>query len=127
MRITSASGLEADEVERMVTEADKFRTTDHLRRELAELRNQSETLLYTTEQALDGYADLVEATLLEQVKEQAALLRHLLDGAGDLPSIRDAYQQLETAAFGIAETLYGSGAVPADDTATAPPADGAQT
>ena len=110
MRITSASGLEPDEVERMVGEADKFRTTDNLRRELAELRNQAETLLYTTEQALEGYADLVEAELLNQVKEEADHLRHLLDGGGDLPSIREAYQQLEGAAFRIAESLYGGDA-----------------
>ena len=55
------SGLQHDEIDRLVDEGERFKETDELRRELAELRNQAETLLYTTEQALEGYADLIEA------------------------------------------------------------------
>jgi molecular chaperone DnaK len=77
------------------------------RRELAELRNQAETLVYTTEQALDGYGDLLDPNLLSEVRTDAHNLRLLLDGGGDLTSLRDAYTRLETAAFKIAEAMYG--------------------
>src|SRR5207253_2102994 len=53
MKVTPTSGLSHDEVERLVKEGDRFKYADELRKELAELRNQAETLLYTTEQALD--------------------------------------------------------------------------
>ena len=57
---------------------------------------------------VEGHLHQDVAELLAQVKDEATQLRALLDGAGDLPSIREAYQQLETAAFRIAESLYGS-------------------
>jgi molecular chaperone DnaK len=92
-----------------VLDAEKFKYADELRRELAELRNQAETLLYTTEAALDGYADLVEAKMLDSTRVLASELRGLLETQADLTRIRDAYQKLETMTFSIAEKMYGGG------------------
>jgi molecular chaperone DnaK len=108
IKITATSGLSGDEVDRLVHEGERFKETDNLRRELAQLRNQAETLVYTTEQALIGYADLLEPGLLGEVKTDAHNLRMLLDGGGDLNSLRDAYTRLESAAFKIAEAMYGT-------------------
>jgi molecular chaperone DnaK len=121
IRVTPTSGLTTDEVDRLVLDGERFKTNDALRRELAELRNQSETLLYSTEQALEGYADLLEPSLLADVQADCAALRKMLEGgAGDLESLRAAYTRLESAAFRIAESMYGDdggtsegGAVPA--------------
>jgi molecular chaperone DnaK len=108
IKITATSGLSGDEVDRLVHEGERFKETDNLRRELAQLRNQAETLVYTTEQALIGYADLLDPMLLGEVKTDAHNLRMLLDGGGDLNSLRDAYTRLESAAFKIAEAMYGT-------------------
>lgn len=108
MKVTPTSGLTQDEIERVVQEGDRFRETDSLRRELAEMRNQAETLLYTTEQALDGYADLLEAHVVQEVRDDADRLREVLAGNGGLEDIREAYQCLEAAAFRIAESMYGT-------------------
>ncbi len=108
VKVTPTSGLTADEVDRFVAEGDRFKQTDALRRELAELRNQADTLVYTTEQALDGYGDLLDATLLEDVRQDCIALRRMLEGGGDLDSLRDAYARLEGAAYRIAESMYGS-------------------
>jgi molecular chaperone DnaK len=108
IRVQPTSGLSNDDVERLVADADRFRFADELRRELAELRNQAETLLYTTEQALEGYANLVDADTLEQTRVQAADLRHHLESQSDLATIREAYQRLEALTFSIAERMYGS-------------------
>ncbi|WP_438017559.1 molecular chaperone DnaK [Sorangium sp. So ce315] len=107
VRVTPTSGLTPDEVDRLVAEGERFKQTDALRRELAELRNQAETLVYTTEQALEGYGDLLDAELLGEVHADCAALRKLLDGGGDLDALRDAYARLEGAAFRIAESMYG--------------------
>ncbi|WP_437590089.1 molecular chaperone DnaK [Sorangium sp. So ce1000] len=107
IRVTPTSGLTPDEVERLVSEGERFKETDALRRDLAELRNQAETLVYTTEQALEGYGDLLDAELLGEVHAECAALRKLLDGGGDLDALRDAYARLEGAAFRIAESMYG--------------------
>ncbi|WP_437317198.1 molecular chaperone DnaK [Sorangium sp. So ce385] len=107
VRVTPTSGLTPDEVDRLVSEGERFKQTDALRRELAELRNQAETLVYTTEQALDGYSDLLDAELLGEVQAECSALRKLLDGGGDLDALRAAYARLEGAAFRIAESMYG--------------------
>jgi molecular chaperone DnaK len=107
VRVTPTSGLTPDEVDRLVLEGERFKETDALRRELAEIRNQAETLAYTTEQALEGYGDLLDAELLGEVHAECAALRKLLDGGGDLDALRAAYARLEGAAFRIAESMYG--------------------
>jgi molecular chaperone DnaK len=105
--ITPTSGLSQDDIERLVTEGDRHRSDDTARRELAEVRNQAESLVYTTGQALEGYADLLDADVLSSVKAELERLRQLLETGGDLVSLRDAYQRLEAVAFKIAESMYG--------------------
>ncbi|MGD0680114.1 MAG: molecular chaperone DnaK [Polyangiaceae bacterium] len=108
IRVKPTSGLSQDQVDKLVSEAERFKVADDLRRELAEVRNQAETLLYTTESAFEGYANLVEPEMLAQTRVAASELRTLLEEQGDLVHIRDAYQRLEAATFAIAEKLYGS-------------------
>ncbi len=109
VKVTPTSGLSQEEVERLVQEGEKFKMADEMRRELAELRNAAETLLYTTEQALEGYADLVDKDTLEQARSQAAELRARLEEQANLASIRESYQRLEATTFSIAEKMYGGG------------------
>jgi molecular chaperone DnaK len=114
VRVKPTSGLSQQEIENLVNEADKFKFADELRRELAEVRNQAETLLYTTEAALDGYANLVDVRMLDDTRALAVGLRGLLSGTGDLAEIREAYQKLEAMTFQIAEKLYGSDSPPVE-------------
>ena len=107
INITPTSGLTANEIDRLVGEGEKFKETDQLRRDLAELRNQAETLLYTTEQALEGYSDLLAPEKIESVREDLKALRKTLESGGDIIAIREAYSRLETATFEIAEAMYG--------------------
>jgi molecular chaperone DnaK len=107
VNVTPASGLSTEDVDRLVVEADKHKSDDALRRELAELRNQAETLLYTTEAALDSYTGLVEPEVLDGLRGDAADLRKQLDAGADIEGLRTAYQKLEATTFSIAESLYG--------------------
>ncbi len=112
INVAPASGLTQDEVDRLVSEGDKFKVADQMRRELAEVRNQAEALLYTTEQALESYADLLPAERVTSVKGDVEVLRGLLEGNGDIAQIRASYAALEQATFEIAEAMYGSGTAP---------------
>ena len=107
MNIQPTSGLSKEEIERIVTEGERHVAADTVRKELAELKNQAETLLYTTEAALEGYQDLVDSEMIDRTKESCKRLRTLLDTHGDISSIRSSYQDLETLTFKIAESLYG--------------------
>ena len=107
--VTPTSGLTHDEIDKLVSEGEKFKTTDQLRRDLAEMRNQAETLIYTTEQALEGYGDLLDAEKLDGVKSELDALKTALESGVDLSGLRDAYTRLENATFEIAEAMYGAG------------------
>jgi molecular chaperone DnaK len=106
--VTPTSGLRPDEIDKLVTEGERFKETDQLRRDLAEMRNQAETLIYTTEQALEGYADLLDPAKLEKVKGEVDLLRKMMETGATLDALRGAYAQLENSTFEIAEAMYAS-------------------
>jgi molecular chaperone DnaK len=106
--VKPTSGLAANEIERLIAEGERHKESDELRKQLAEMRNQAETLLYTTEQALESYADLIDADKLAGVRAEAALLKELLSGGAPLDTLREAYGRLETATFELAEAMYGT-------------------
>jgi molecular chaperone DnaK len=112
VRVKPASGLSQSDVDKLVGDAERFKETDDVRRELAEIRTQAETLVYTTEAALEGYADLVDQDMLDEARALAGALRQSLEARGDVRSIRDAYQKLEAITFQIAEKIYGVGDAP---------------
>jgi molecular chaperone DnaK len=110
INVTPTSGLTQAEVDGLVAEGDQFKIADRVRRELAEMRNQAEALVYTTEQALDGYADLLEPEKVVAMRGNVMALRALLDANADIEALRDAYTVLEQATFEIAEAMYGADA-----------------
>jgi molecular chaperone DnaK len=107
VKVTASSGLSQEDVDRIILEGDQFKDDDVARKELAEVRNQAETLLYTTESALEGYRELIEAAALEELAAHCLVLRQQLEAFADAGSIRVAYQNLETCTFRVAESLYG--------------------
>ncbi len=105
--ITPTSGLSQEEVDRLVSEGETYKETDALRRDMAEMRNQAETLMYTTDQAIEAYGDLLEAGRIAGIREELETLRSALEGGADLETVRAAYTRLETSTFEIAEAMYG--------------------
>ncbi len=105
--VTPTSGLQQSEIDKLIQEGERYKESDELRRDLAEMRNQAETLAYTTEQALEGYADLIEAVKLEDVRGRVLHLRDLLKSGAPLDALRGAYADLEASTFELAEALYG--------------------
>lgn len=107
MTVVASSGLSEADIERIMEEAEAYRASDEKRKELAELRNNAEALLYTSERAVEECAELVDAAIIEEVRDDINYLRELIDGSGDAIAIRDALQQLETSAYKIATAMYG--------------------
>ncbi|MEN9579120.1 MAG: hypothetical protein RJA70_2129 [Pseudomonadota bacterium] len=107
--VKPTSGLTEKEVLDLVSAGERFQETDQLRRELAELKNQAETLIYTSEQAIDGYGDVVGTAVAEAIRADIAALRDILESGASLDKIRQAYANLESATFAIAEAMYGDG------------------
>lgn len=105
--VVPASGLTQNEVDELVNQGEKYRDADLLRRQVAELKTQAETLIYTTDEALSAYAELLPAARAEAVQQEIADLRTMLAGGADLEALKNSYASLEAAAFEIAEAMYG--------------------
>ncbi|HRI65384.1 MAG TPA: molecular chaperone DnaK [Polyangium sp.] len=105
--IKPTSGLSPEDVDRLVQEADKHKDEDVKRRDAAELRNMIDTLLFTTDQSVEAYGELIEPKMRAGLAETAAHLRKLLDAGAETPVLRSAYADLETLVFVMSETLYG--------------------
>ena len=114
VKVVASSGLTQDEIGRIIDQADKFKQADSKRKELAELKNNAEALLYTSERAVEECATLVDAAIIEQVRTDIGYLRELINGNGDAIALRDALSQLEASAYRIAESMYGE-AAPAEE------------
>jgi len=106
--IKPTSGLAPEDVDRLLQEAEKFKDDDAKRRDVAELRNLAETLLFTTEQTLEGYGEMIDEKMRQNIREVATRLRKLLDEGADTPAIRSGYGELEALVFLMSETLYGN-------------------
>ncbi len=108
VKVTPSSGLTEVEVERLVDDASRHVEEDKQRKEFAQLRNQAEALIYTTENALRGYADFFGEDQLQAVREDLASLKAAVEGGSDMEAIRGSYARLENSTFEIAEALYGT-------------------
>jgi molecular chaperone DnaK len=106
IRVVASSGLTEQDIERIIGEAEAYKTTDQKRRELAELRNAAEALLYTSERAVAECRELVAEEVVAQVEADIQSL-HVCIEEGDAIAIKDALETLELSAYKIAEAMYG--------------------
>jgi molecular chaperone DnaK len=107
VRVVASSGLTKEQIDGIVNDADKYKQSDSKRKELAELKQSAEALLYTSERAVTEFGDIATPELLESVKADIAGLRASIDG-GDAIAIRESLQRLELSAYKMAESMYGS-------------------
>ncbi len=107
IRITASSGLSEEEIKRMVKDAESNRAGDKDKKELADLRNNAEGLIYTTEKSLEEYASALKPEDLEEIKADLEALRAVLAG-GAKAQIQEAFQRLEGSAYRIADAIYAA-------------------
>jgi molecular chaperone DnaK len=106
VRVVASSGLTKDRIAELISEADKYKQSDTKRKELAELKQSAEALLYTSERAVGEFAELITPEVLEKVKSDIAALRDAVTN-GDAISIREQLQALEVSANQMATSMYG--------------------
>jgi molecular chaperone DnaK len=114
VRVTAGSGLTEDDIDRIVYEAEEQRNLDEERKALAEAKVAAETLIYTSERAVEEYGEVVTTEDLEIIRADIAALKEVLEG-DDIGLVNEFKAQLETSAFRIAETMYANADVPEDD------------
>jgi molecular chaperone DnaK len=105
IRIESSSGLGEDEISRMVKEAETHAAEDRVEREKVEARNESESLLYSTEKSLNELGQKVSESERTAVQTSLAELRAALD-SGDEALIKGRSEALRASAYHLAEEVY---------------------
>jgi len=105
IRVTASSGLDEQEIERLVDEAEENVQADQTRRELVDLGNKADGLIYSTERTLEEFSDNIcdedRETLLEAIAHTRGLLK--ADVAAEL---RDAVDELSALTYQMTEKLY---------------------
>jgi molecular chaperone DnaK len=105
IRVTAASGLGEEEVARLVEEAEANRQADLSRRELVELRNKADGLIYSTERTLVEFRSNVRADDRAALEASIARARKAMD-ADDVAALRRAVDELSGLTYKMTETLY---------------------
>ncbi len=103
--ITASSGLTKDEVEKMVREAESNAADDAKRKEEIEVRNQTDSLVYSTERTLSEHgAKLAEAD--RKVVDDALTEAREALKSEDVERMKRAQQALTQASHKLAEIMY---------------------
>lgn len=103
--IKSSSGLSEDEIGNMTKEAESHAEEDKKRREVVDLKNQADQLLYSTEKTLKEHGDKVSGETRGKIESAVNNLKEV--GKGDEPdAIRKAIENLSEAGQELGKVLY---------------------
>jgi molecular chaperone DnaK len=103
--IEAQSGLSDSDIDRMVREAEENREADEQRRALAELRNEVDTLAWSTQKLIDEHGEKLEADLVEEAKGALDEAKQAVE-ANEQTTLEAAKTRLEAAAQKLAEKMY---------------------
>lgn len=105
IRVVASSGLTEEEIQRIIEEAEKEKERDLERKKRAELKVQAESLIYTTQQALDEYSSFLTKEEINAITAEIEYVRSILDLA-PINELKDAITRLESTAHIIALKIY---------------------
>jgi molecular chaperone DnaK len=121
IKITASSGLSDEEVKKMVRDAEAHAAEDKKRREVAEARNQLDSLIYTTEKSLKEYGDKIDASEKQNIEDAIAKAKKAME-TDDVGAIKSAQEDLTRSSHKLAEAMYAKASKGAEAAATGPEA-----
>lgn len=104
--IQGGTGLAKDEVEKMVKEAAAHAEEDKKKKELVDLKNMADSMIYTSEKSLRDAGDKVSPELKASVEAKVKALRDALP-AGSAEELKSKTQELSLEIQKIGQTMYG--------------------
>ena len=120
--ISGSTALSDDEVDRMVKDAEAHAEEDKKQKEEVEVRNQTDSLCYSTEQTLNELGDKVSADVKSKAEAAIADAKKALEGS-DVEAIKAAGESLQSVAYELAQVVYADARQQTDGAAGAQPAD----
>jgi molecular chaperone DnaK len=122
IRIQASGGLNDADIDKMVKEAEQFAEEDKKRREAAELKNQAESLIHSTEQQLKEHGDKVDDALKSEIEAAVAEAKTAVEG-GDGEAMKAKTEALAQAAMKLGQSIYEKAQAAGGEEATAQSAD----
>ena len=105
IRITASTKLANEEIDEMVKEAEKYAEDDKKRKEEIELRNQADSLVYTTEKTLEELGDKISKDQKDKVERAKDTLKESLKGT-DMAKIKADTDELTKALHEVSAVVY---------------------
>jgi molecular chaperone DnaK len=111
IRITASSGLNEEEIKKMMRDAESHSDEDKRKKQLAEAKNEADTLVYTVEKSLKDYGDKLNESEKKEIEEALEKCRKAKDTSSEASEIKAAAEELMNKSHKLAEHLYkGQGA-----------------
>jgi molecular chaperone DnaK len=105
IRIEGSIGLSKEEIERMKKEAEMYAEEDRRKRELAEIRNSADALIYTSEKTLRENADKISPETKKEIEEKIEELKKVKE-SDNIENIKEKIQKLSQALQKIGMEMY---------------------
>jgi molecular chaperone DnaK len=105
IEIKSSSGLSDDEVEKMAKDAEAHAEEDKKKREVVDLKNQADQLIYSTEKTLKEHGDKVSGDVRGNIENAVNNLKESVKGE-DADAIKKAIENLGTTSQELGKVLY---------------------
>lgn len=105
IRIEASSGLNDNDIEKMVREAEAHAEEDKKERERVEARNEADSLLYATEKSVGEFGDKVSASDKQNIESAMKDLKKSMEG-NDIEDIRKKTEALKQASYKLSEEIY---------------------
>jgi len=105
IQITASSGLSESEIKNLVREAEMHAEEDKKKRALVEARNHADSAIYSTEKTLRDMGDKIDSKTKQDIEDQIAKLRSVMDG-NDADAIQRELDQLMQISHKVAEEAY---------------------
>ena len=121
LTITASTNLSQSEVEQKVREGKQHEAEDRRRRELIEVRNNADQLIYQTEKTLRELGDKVPASDRSTIEGTMEELKRAKDG-DDAARISQLLEQLQQASYAIGQQMYAQQTEPGGNGTGQPPA-----
>ncbi|MFH0813978.1 MAG: molecular chaperone DnaK [Pseudomonadota bacterium] len=103
--ITASSGLDKDEINKMVNEAEQHAEEDKKRRQEIEIRNQADSLVYNTEKILNENRDKIPEADVKTIENAIQATKDAIN-TGDVDTIKKRMEELNKASHRLAEVMY---------------------
>ena len=103
--ITSSTNLTDEEIDKMMKEAEANKEADEKKKEEAEVRNNADSMIFSTEKALEDLGDKVDASDKEKAEGLVKELKELMEGT-DTDKIKEKTEELQKVAMDLAAKVY---------------------